>query len=220
MHLAIGNADERGDIAMQVEQRMHLHRAFVLAEPGPRKQRKAQIDGGRIQHVQALIEVYADRIGGIERPRNVDQDVSEVRKDAPITRLVCVGQSGAGYLAAKAHVVSFGSQRAKTGLNIAQALAIGQLRESHGQILIPAGKAARTGIALIPCYAATKLAVRKKGNQLLEDGVPVVHAPSSTNPAHGSKSPARFKSRQEKMPPKLWTCNRLQLRSPSLTGQQ
>jgi hypothetical protein len=73
---------------------------------------------------------------------------------------------------------------------------------------------------LIPCYAATKLAVRKKGNQLLEDGVPVVHAPSSTNPAHGSKSPARFKSRQEKMPPKLWTCNRLQLRSPSLTGQQ
>ena len=34
---------------MQVEQRMHLDRAFVLAELRPRKQRKAQIDGGRIQ---------------------------------------------------------------------------------------------------------------------------------------------------------------------------
>ena len=35
MHLAIGNADERGDIATQVEQGMHLHRTFVLAKPGP-----------------------------------------------------------------------------------------------------------------------------------------------------------------------------------------
>jgi hypothetical protein len=86
-------------------------------------------------------------------------------------------------------MVPLRSQSAKTGLNIAQALAIGQLREDHGQILIPAGETARAGIALITRYAATKLAVRKKGNQLLKDGVPVVHAPSSTTPARASNSP-------------------------------
>jgi hypothetical protein len=48
MHFAAGNADERGNVAVQVEQRMHLDRAFVLAESGPRKQRKAQVDGGRV----------------------------------------------------------------------------------------------------------------------------------------------------------------------------
>lgn len=34
------------EAAVQVEQRVHLRRAFVLAEPGPWKQRQTQIDGG------------------------------------------------------------------------------------------------------------------------------------------------------------------------------
>jgi hypothetical protein len=80
------------------------------------------------------------------------------------------------------------SQSAKAGLNIAQALAIGQLCEDHVQILIPAGETARAGIALITRYAATKLAVWKKGTQSLKDGVSVVHAPSSTTPARASNS--------------------------------
>src|ERR1019366_1832381 len=51
VHFAFGNADKRGDIAMKVEQRMHLDGGFVLAEPRPRKQRQAEIDGGRVQRI-------------------------------------------------------------------------------------------------------------------------------------------------------------------------
>jgi len=40
MHLAVGNANEGGDVAAQVEQRMHLHSAFVFAEPNPREDRQ------------------------------------------------------------------------------------------------------------------------------------------------------------------------------------
>ena len=109
VHLAVGNANERGDVAVQVKQRVHLHRGFALAEFGPRKQCQAQIDGGRIERVQALIEVNADYIGGVQRPCNVDQDVREIGENAPVAQLVGVGQSGAGNLAAKAHVVSLGS---------------------------------------------------------------------------------------------------------------
>src|ERR1039457_5516833 len=43
MHLAIGNANEGGDVATQVEQCVHLHRTFVLTEPGPRKHRQTTI---------------------------------------------------------------------------------------------------------------------------------------------------------------------------------
>jgi hypothetical protein len=64
---------------------------------------------------------------------------------------------------------------------------------------------------LITRRAATKVAVGKEGNQLLKDGVLVVHAPSSTNPAHGSNSSAHFKSRQEKTHLKQLPCNHLQV---------
>ena len=105
VHFAIGNADKSWDIAMQVEQRVHLDGALALAKSGPRKQRQTQIDGGRIESVKALIEIDADRIGGIQRPGYIDQDVREIGKDAPVARFVGVGQSGAGNLTAKAQMV-------------------------------------------------------------------------------------------------------------------
>src|ERR1700730_12836814 len=37
VHFAVCNADKRRNIAVQVEQRMYLHRCFVLAKLGPRE---------------------------------------------------------------------------------------------------------------------------------------------------------------------------------------
>jgi hypothetical protein len=49
VHLAVGNADRRGDTATQIQQRVHLYRGFVLAKLRPRKQGEAQVDGGRVE---------------------------------------------------------------------------------------------------------------------------------------------------------------------------
>src|SRR5207248_2945081 len=46
VHFAVGNADKRGDIAVQVQQRVHFYSTLVLPEFGPREQRQAQIDRG------------------------------------------------------------------------------------------------------------------------------------------------------------------------------
>ena len=46
---------------MQVQQRVHLDGRLVLAKSGPREQRQAEVDGGRVQRVQTLIQVHADR---------------------------------------------------------------------------------------------------------------------------------------------------------------
>jgi hypothetical protein len=55
MYGTVGNANKSGDVAVQVG-RMHLDSGFVFPEFGPREQRKTQIDGGRIQSIQTLVE--------------------------------------------------------------------------------------------------------------------------------------------------------------------
>jgi len=55
VHFSIGNADKGGDVAVQVQERVHFDGGFVLAKFGPGKQGKAQVDGGRVQRVQTPI---------------------------------------------------------------------------------------------------------------------------------------------------------------------
>ena len=68
MHFAVGNADKCGDIAPQVQQGVHLHGSLALSELCPREQREAQVDGGRVQRVQTLIQVHADRVADVQGP--------------------------------------------------------------------------------------------------------------------------------------------------------
>ena len=78
VHLAVGNVDEGGDVAAQIEQRVHLDGGLVAAETRPGKQAETQIDGGRIQRVKALVQIHAHRFAGIKRPRDADQYLREV----------------------------------------------------------------------------------------------------------------------------------------------
>ena len=111
MHFAVGNADKRGDIAVQVQQRVHLHRAFVLAKLRPRKQRETEVDGGRIQRVEAVVQIHAHRIFGMKRSGDADQVLREIGEDAPVVSLVGVGQCRARNPAAESHVVELAAHR-------------------------------------------------------------------------------------------------------------
>jgi hypothetical protein len=73
MHFSIGNADKHGDVAVQIQQCVHLDGGFVFAESRPGEKGQAQVDGGRVQRIQTLIQIHADRIGGIQRSRDADQ---------------------------------------------------------------------------------------------------------------------------------------------------
>jgi hypothetical protein len=63
-----GDADKSGNVAVQVQQGVHLDGGLAPAKLRPRKQRQAQIDGGRIQSIQTLLQIDANRIAGMERP--------------------------------------------------------------------------------------------------------------------------------------------------------
>src|SRR5438477_3285114 len=93
MRSTFSNADKRGDISVQIQQRMHLHCRLVLTKLGPRKEREAKIDGGGVQSIQTLVQIDIDRIARIERARDSNQDLRKVI-DSPVACCVCVSQSG------------------------------------------------------------------------------------------------------------------------------
>ena len=60
VELAIGDVDESRNSAAQVQQGMQLDRRLGLAEVGPREQRQAEIDGGRIQSVDGVVQLQTE----------------------------------------------------------------------------------------------------------------------------------------------------------------
>ena len=92
------------------------------------------------QSVETLIEIHADRIAGVQRPRDANQDLGEIGIDPPVARLVGVGQCGARHLGAESQVVELGAERTQARFDVAQAFAVAQLGERHAEELTPAGK--------------------------------------------------------------------------------
>ena len=105
MHLAVGNADKRGNIAVQVQQRVHLHRAFVLAKLRPRKQGETEVDGGRIERVEAVVQIHAHGILDMKWSGNADQVLREIGEDAPVVSFIGVRQGRASNPTTESHVV-------------------------------------------------------------------------------------------------------------------
>src|SRR3989338_318045 len=136
VQLAVADVDEAGDIATQVEQRMQLDRRFGRTKRSPRKYRQTQIDGGCIQCVDRLREIDAKRFVHVERACYSNQALCEVGIDAPVSNHIRIGQRIARHRTAKAHVVKLGGLTAQTGFDVAQTLAISQLRERHTEKLI------------------------------------------------------------------------------------
>ena len=85
----------------------------------------------------------------------------------------------------EAHVVKLRAQSTEACLDIAQALSVSELREGHGQILIPAREAAHAGVAIVTSYATTKFPIRQERSQLREHRAALVHEPLSAFPKPG-----------------------------------
>ena len=156
---------------------------------------------------RALNEIHADRIVGIQRPRDGNQHLGEIGKDAPIVRLVGVGQRGARHRPAKAHVVQLAAHSAQAGFDVAQTLAVGQLRKGHGQILVAAREAPMVRISTITLDTLLELVGGQVIQELGEDGLSGIHPSLSAIRAasgHSALAPGSaaidFKSKNESYP--------------------
>ena len=111
-------------------------------------------------------------------PGPANKDLGEVGVDAPVSHLVGMSQRVAGDFATDAHVVELLVGRAQAGLDVPQALPVGQLGEGHAQILVPAGEALDLVVAVVSLDAGAKLVCRQEVHQLREDRPSGVHPPS------------------------------------------
>src|SRR5450759_4720910 len=118
----------------------------------------------------ALVQIDANRIVGIQRSCDGDQDLREICENPPIMALVGVGQRRARYLAAQPHVVELAGYRPQARFDIAQALAVSQLRKGHCQILVQTREASQVRVAAIAGHALLELVFGQVLHELGEDG--------------------------------------------------
>ena len=88
MQFAVGDVDEGGDVAAQVEERVQLDGAFGPAEPGPWEQRQAEVDRRGVERVDGILGgKTGKRVIDVGVPGNVDEMLREVGVDLPVTGL-------------------------------------------------------------------------------------------------------------------------------------
>src|ERR1035437_859692 len=191
MMFSIGNLNESGDRAAQVEQGVHLYRSLLLAKVRPRKDREAEINRGGVQCVHGGVEVDAERAGRIHRTSDMNRRLREVGVDAPIAGLIGVRQSGPRNVPAESEVIKLLRHGTQAGFAVAQTIAKSQLRETHAQKPIPAGKTARFVIASVARHAFLEFVDGQVFHPLGEDQLACVHALLSSRDPNG-----------------IWTANR------------
>ena len=104
-----------------------------------------------------------------------DEDLGEVGVNPPVAILVGLGQSVSGDGSPKAEVVEFRFYGIQTRFDIAQALAIGQLRERHAEELIEARETPNATISLVLSDATAELTLGQAVHELGEQISPGVH---------------------------------------------
>ena len=172
--ISAGDADERGDGAAQIEQRVYLDGRLGGTEVRPGEQAQAQVDVGRVQRISGGIEIDAEALAGIEFALLRHQPLRQFGVDAPVAQLVGIGQSRAAHRRTKAHGVELIGLRVQARFDVAQALAISQLRERHGAVLLGASQGAHATITVVG-HTACKRSPGDEIHQLSKQQLVCVH---------------------------------------------
>ena len=119
-------------------------------------------------------QLHPEGLGGVERPGDSDEDLDKVSHDSLIARVVRIDQRAPGHGSPDAHVIEPGLHRAEAGLDVAQALAVGQVGE---------GRDRRTGRD-----------TRSHGSCSRPVSDPRSHGtrPAARNPSHARRSFGRY----------------------------
>ena len=139
--LPVCNVNETGYVSMQIQEGVHLHSSLGCAKRSPRINRQAKVYRCRVEGVNSRIQIDRQGVLSIKGSGDPNQVLRKVCVDLPRAICVCIGKRVSRYLStSKSHVVKPGGLRSQIHFDIAQRLAISQLRKGHGKELIEASK--------------------------------------------------------------------------------
>ncbi len=128
-----------------------------------------------------MLQLDAETVAYVELARRCDQAMGKFGVDAPISRLIGIGQRLAFDLVAKAHVVELGGLRRQTDFGTAQTLAVGQLRKGHHAELIGACHRLDVAVAVVAIDDSGEGSPWQEIHQLGEQGW---HSPKPVDTFH------------------------------------
>ena len=146
------------------------------SQTGPREERQAQLDRGRVERVNGVAQVDVQRLARVQQPRPSDEQKRDIPVDAPVPRLVRVGEVVSRNAGLDAHVVQVPAVRRKARLDVAQAFAACELSERHRIEMAPTRKRLDPFVALVPLHDALELPLRKVVHHLTENRPPLMHS--------------------------------------------
>ena len=97
-----------------------------------------------------------EAVAEVESSSLRNQELGECRMNPPVSRLVRIGQCRAFDFLAKPHEVELGRMRRQADLDVAQALAVSQLRKCHYAELLGSGHRFDVAIAIVAIDDAMK----------------------------------------------------------------
>ena len=171
---SVGNPHEYRDWSDQIDLSVKLDRRLGGSEMRPRKDRQAQVDGGRIDGINHLVEIESVGVTGIQPPCFADENLSECFVNAPVPMLVCVSEVSSSDVAPDAHRVAV-CATPQANFDIAKALAESDLGKCHREELIACGHSFTGSLHRVQRYAAIELLAVNKIGDLGENKASGVH---------------------------------------------
>jgi hypothetical protein len=166
---------------------------------GPRTEGKTQLDDGAVERINGLFQIDAEVLAGIQRACDRDQPSSQVGINPMVAPFVGVGQRGARDVTANAQMIEPAPESSQAGFDVAQALAIGQLRKGHREKLVPAGKPTHLPVAPIAIHSPAEFVSRNEIHQLCENGFAQMHRPLPPK-TQGKDGQKRLRNSNRKRP--------------------
>jgi hypothetical protein len=169
------NANKRGNLAPQIEQRVQFQSVLRGTEVGPGKQCHAQVDGSGVEGIDGVGQVEPQVFVAVQPSRFYNQRLREITVDTPVAGLIGIGQRAARNLAADAEMVELALLGAQAGDDVAQTFAVAQLREHHRKKMVPARKTSYPIVAGVVFDTTPKLMSRQVIDQLRKQTLSTVH---------------------------------------------
>lgn len=174
---SVRNAHKRWDRTPDVEEGMHFHGSLGFPEAGPREKAQAEVYCRRVESVDRILQFHPELLVRIKSSCFCNEELGELRIYPPVSALVGICERAPLHRAPYSHMVELSPCCVEAGLDIPEALPVGQLGKRHAIVLIEAAETPDTSIPFVLVDALLKLIEREEFHDLGENCFAAVHLP-------------------------------------------